>query len=73
MKILIKAKPSASQTEIKKTGRFSYSVSVKEPAVNGRANQAIAKVLADYFQVSISRVNIIKGRRSRNKIVEIKD
>ncbi|HQO27517.1 MAG TPA: DUF167 domain-containing protein [Candidatus Pacearchaeota archaeon] len=73
MKILIKAKPGASQTEIKKTGHLSYSVSVKEPAVNGRANQAIAKVLANYFQVSISRINIIKGRRSRNKIVEIKD
>lgn len=73
MKISVQAKPNASRARIKKTGDVSYSVSVKEPALNGRANQAVLQTLADYFQVSISEVSIIKGQKSRNKVVEIKN
>ena len=41
------------------------------PAIEGRANEALVRTLADYFQVRKSEVRIIRGEKSREKIVEI--
>lgn len=71
MKINVKAKPSSTQQKIVKTGENSYEVWVREPPVKGLANMAIKNVLADYFQVSHSKVRLIKGFGSRNKVFEI--
>ena len=48
-----------------------FVVSVKEPPIDGRANWAIARAIAEHFGVSSSRVNIISGQTSKNKILEI--
>ena len=71
MKIFVKVKPGAKKEEIVKIDEIHYIVSVKEPPVNGRANVAIIKALAVYFNTSPSRVNILSGRTSKQKIVEI--
>lgn len=44
---------------------------VREPAVDGRANEALVRVLAEYFVVSKTRVTIARGHTARYKIVEI--
>ncbi len=71
MKIFIKAKSSAKKKEVVKIDKNHYTVSVKEPSVNGKANTGIIKVLAEYFGISPSRVNILSGHTSKQKIVEI--
>ena len=38
----------------------------------GKANKALIKVLAEYYDVSKSSVNIIKGERFKDKVIEIK-
>ncbi len=38
---------------------------------NGRANDAVVKLLAEYFDIPKSRIKIIKGLTTRNKIVTI--
>ena len=38
---------------------------------NGRANDAVVKLLAEYFNVPKSRIKIIKGLTSRDKIVTV--
>ena len=48
-----------------------FVVSVKEPPVDGRANWAITRAVADYFGVSPSHVSIVSGQTAKNKIVEI--
>jgi uncharacterized protein (TIGR00251 family) len=45
----------------------SLLIFVREPAVDGKANQAVVKLLADYFEVSKSRVKIVSGVTSRRK------
>jgi len=40
---------------------------VREPAIDGKANQAVVKLLADYYGVSKSRVKIISGLTSKQK------
>lgn len=71
MRITIKAKPAAKVNEVEQLPDGSYIVSVKEPPVQGRANRAILELLADHFSVTLTRVRIIQGWTSRNKVVEI--
>jgi len=71
MKISIKAKPNSHEEKVVKVSEAEFVVSVKEPPVNGLANKAIIKTLADYFGVAPVRVKIISGWTSRQKMVEI--
>jgi len=69
--ITVKAKPAARENKVEKIRESHFIVSVKEPPVQGRANQAIIKLLADYFSVSQGSVQLVSGFTSRNKIFEI--
>ena len=71
MKIKVKAKPNSREEVVERVGDADFVVSVKEPPVQGRANVAIVRVLAEYFGVSNSQVRIVFGHTSRQKIVEI--
>jgi hypothetical protein len=71
VKINIKAKPNAKEERVEKIDDLNYVVSVKEPPVKGKANEAIRNALAVYFKTGSSRVKIVSGYSSRNKVVEI--
>jgi len=47
-------------------------VKVREKAENNKANNRLIELLSNYFKVKPYQVNIIKGLKSRVKIVEIK-
>jgi hypothetical protein len=71
MRIFVKAKPNAREEKVEKIDENNYIVSVKEPPVKGRANDAIKNALAIYFKTSSSSVKIVSGYSSKNKIIEI--
>lgn len=71
MKIFVKAKPNSKHEKIEKIDETNYVVSVKEPPIKGKANEAIKNALAVYFKTGSSCVKIISGFSSRNKIIEI--
>jgi len=71
VRISVKAKTNAKKELVEKISDKEFVVSVKEPPVDGRANWAICRSIADYFGVSSSRVNVISGQSAKNKIVEI--
>jgi len=71
MKLFIKAKPSSREEKIEKIDDINFVVSVKEPPIKGKANEAIRNALAVYFKIASSRVKIVAGSTSRNKIIEI--
>ncbi len=88
MKISVKAKPGAKKEFVEKMtepsgGLFPapgdkaasprFTVSVKERATDGKANRAIEQAIAEYVHVPASRVRIVSGHTSREKIVEIAD
>lgn len=72
MKIFVKVKPKAKEEIVEKIDDANFKVSVKEPPVQGRANRAVVKALADYFNASQSNVRIISGFTSKLKTIEIK-
>lgn len=72
MKIFVKAKSSSKNESVKKLDETNFEVCVKEPARGGMANEAIRKRIAEYFGVSRSRVRLIMGKTSREKLFDIK-
>jgi len=70
MKIQVKVKPNSRTEKVSQEGN-SLIVKVKEPPKEGKANQAVIKLLAEHFSVSQSQIRILSGFRSRNKIVEV--
>jgi uncharacterized protein (TIGR00251 family) len=70
MKIQVKVKPNSRTEEVSQEGD-SFIVKVKEPPREGKANQAVIRLLAEHFGVPKSRVTIITGFGSKNKVVEI--
>jgi len=70
MKIQVKVKPGSKTEELSREGD-SFIVKVKEPPKEGRANQAVIKLLAEHFSVPQSHVRILSGFRSRNKVIEV--
>lgn len=83
MRIIVKAKPNSKIEMMERIGQPSldlgdvrpkiveYKVSIKEPPVGGRANEAIVKVLAKYFDVAPSLVRLVSGASSKRKVFEI--
>lgn len=84
MKIIVKAKTKAKENKVerasqpvldlgnKKEDLIIYKVSVKEAPVGGKANIAIIKALAEYFDVAKSNITLISGQISKQKIFEIR-
>ncbi len=83
MKIIVKAKTKARENKVERisqptllsigqTELVIYKVSVKEAPVAGKANEAIIRALAEYFNTSISRITLVSGQTSKQKVFEIK-
>lgn len=73
MKIFVKAKPKAREDKLEDLGGNTFKISVKEPPEKGRANQAIAKALSEYFKTPFYRISLVSGFSSRDKIFEIEN
>ncbi len=50
-----------------------YCVSTKIPPIEGRANEAVLKLLAGYFKVPKTNVTLKTGQKSKIKTFEIND
>lgn len=70
MKINVKVIPSAKKNDLKQENEL-YKVYLTAPAVDGKANTALIKFLAVYFKVRPSSIEILKGLKTRHKIVNI--
>ena len=70
MKIHVKGKPNSKAEELSHEGN-SLIIKVKEPPKEGKANQAVIKLLAEHSGVPQSQVRILSGFRSKNKVIEV--
>ena len=52
-------------------GEGTLKVYVNAPPVDGKANKVVAEVLAEHFKVRKSSVKILRGEKSKEKIIEI--
>lgn len=50
-----------------------YKVWIKDAPIEGKANEAIVRVLAEYFNISKSSIRLVSGQTSKQKVFEIGD
>jgi hypothetical protein len=71
----VRVKPGARRTRVggRWAGRLGPAlvVAVTEPAVDGRANAAVCRALADALGVSTGQVAVVHGVRGRDKLVAV--
>jgi hypothetical protein len=71
MKINVRVTPNAKVPTIEKVDANTYNVRVNARAVEGRANTRMIEMLAEHFGIRKTKVCILKGFNSKNKVVEV--
>ena len=71
MKISVKVKPGAKKESLERVDDTNFIAHVKAPPVEGKANEALVRLLSDYFGVPKSKVLIIRGTASKYKLVHL--
>ena len=71
MNIKVKVKPNSGKQEVVKVDEGEYVVSLKKPAQDNKANIELIKLLGKELNVGSKNIKIIKGLKSKNKIIEI--
>lgn len=71
MKLFLTVKARSRKEEVIKINETHYKIFVKEPAEKGKANTEIIKVLASYLNISPSKILLISGLTSKEKVIEI--
>ncbi|MBU1998631.1 MAG: DUF167 domain-containing protein [Candidatus Omnitrophota bacterium] len=72
MNLNIRVIPRASRSKIKESDG-SLKAYLTKPAHDGLANAELIELLSGHFGVKRYRIKILKGEKSRSKIVSISD
>jgi uncharacterized protein len=66
--ISVRVKPGSRKGPLVETGAGGeLTVHVREPAVEGKANEAVVRLLAEHLGVAPSRLDLVSGATSRVK------
>lgn len=73
MTLEVKVIPRSPKKAVEAAGGNVLKVRLTAAPAGGAANEQLIEVLSEYLGVRKSGIRIIKGRTSRNKVVEIPD
>jgi len=73
--IIFKTKiiPNSSQNKITGVSVNTLKITITSPPVEGKANKKCISYLAKYFNIAKSKIKILSGEHSRNKLIKIYD
>jgi uncharacterized protein len=69
--VAVRVKPRASQMRIEGERAGRLLVQVTAPPLDGRANEAVCKLLSKTLGVAPSQVSVVAGERARDKLVRV--
>lgn len=70
-RLRVRVKPGAKRCGVEGIQDGALRIAVTEPPEKGRANEAVARLIAEAIGVPPSSVEVVRGHASRSKIVEI--
>ena len=73
MKITVKVKPNSKESGVEEIGPHHLLIKVKAPPREHKANREVVETLAEHLHVPRSRLSIVAGRRSKQKVIEIEE
>jgi hypothetical protein len=71
VRVPVRVQASARREELVGVRDGVLTVRVTAPAVEGRANRALCRLVAKRLDIPNSSVVIVRGHRSRDKLIEI--
>ncbi|MDA4134556.1 MAG: DUF167 domain-containing protein [Thaumarchaeota archaeon] len=71
MLVRVRVTPNASRAVVVRVAEASFEVRVDARAEDGRANKRLLEILAGHLGVPKSRISIVRGSRSRDKVLEV--
>ena len=69
----VRVAPRASQNAVRGASNGQLQVRTTAPPADGKANQAVIRMLAKYLDVPASRIELLRGQSQRNKLFLVKD
>jgi uncharacterized protein (TIGR00251 family) len=63
--------PRSSRNTIVGLQNNSLKIKISKPPVDGAANEACCRLLADHFNLPASKVTVVRGQSSRKKTVRL--
>jgi uncharacterized protein (TIGR00251 family) len=73
IRISVIIQPRSSKNEAKGVYNDALKIRLTSPPVDGEANKACMRFFAKWLGISPSKVSIIQGLSSKNKIIEVTD
>ncbi len=71
MRLPVRVYPRAGRNEVARNDDSSLSVRVTAVPEDGKANAALLELLADRLKIPRSSIRIVRGRRTRDKVVQL--
>ena len=71
VELVLHIQPGAKRTSIEGVHGDALKIRLAAPPVEGRANEALLRFLADEFHVPVRQVTLLRGATSRRKVVRI--
>ena len=71
MRISVTVKANSRESRVEKLSDNEFVVRVRQSAKEGKANEAVIGALSEYFGIAKSRIDIIKGKTSKKKMVDM--
>jgi uncharacterized protein (TIGR00251 family) len=72
VRIAVQVMPNAKKTEVVGIIDDAIKIRLQAPALEGRANEALIRFLADVLNVSKSAVTLTHGQTNKRKLLEVK-
>jgi hypothetical protein len=70
--LTLHVQPGAKQTTVAGLHGDALKIRLAAPPIEGRANEALLRFIADFFKVPLRNVELKQGGQSRHKRVEVR-
>ncbi len=70
-RVALRVQPGAKSDALLGKHAHAWKISLRAPAAEGKANRACVEFIAGLLQVRRADVAIIKGKKSRDKVIAI--
>jgi len=70
--LTLHVQPGAKRSEIVGLHGDALKIKLAAPPIEGRANEALLKYLAGFFDVPLRNIGLTQGEQSRRKVVSVR-
>lgn len=70
-RITVRVIPNASKSEVAGREGSTWKIRLAAPPVDGKANEALVRFLADALDLAQSEIEVLRGHAAKTKILDI--